>query len=136
MEANKKSEFPLFPELQEGGAEEAQALIEKFRDALKIEAANVMSSVMDEFYYDIVPHIESDAWTNYRNDLMDGLKNYRNRKIQGEFEFKEIRRAIFKEFKDEIIEDLNQDHLKTIESLREQIENMREFRSWNLNSSS
>ncbi len=128
MEEKQKNEFPLFPELQEGGAEEAQALIDKFREALKIEAANIMSSVMDEFYYDIVPHIESDAWTNYRNDLMDGLKNYRNRKIQGEFEFKEIRRAIFKEFKDEIIEDLNQDHLKTIESLREQIEDMRKFR--------
>ncbi|RLC30412.1 hypothetical protein DRH13_04370 [Candidatus Woesebacteria bacterium] len=122
MEANKKNEYPLFPELQEGGAEEAQALIEKFRDKLKIEAANVMSSVMDEFYHDLVPHIESDAWTNYRNELMDGLRNYRNRKIQGEHDFKEIRQAIFREFKDEIIKDLDQDHLEAIESLKEQIE--------------
>jgi hypothetical protein len=128
MEENNKNEFLLFPELQEGGAEEAQALIEKFRDKLKIEAANVISSIMDEFYFDIVPHIESDAWTNYRNDLMNGLKNYRNRKIQGEFDFKEIRRAIFKEFKDDIIEDLNQDHLKTIESLRKQLDDMRRLR--------
>lgn len=123
-----KNEFPLFPELQEGGAEEAQELIDKFRNMLKIEAANVMSLVMDEFYYNIVPHIESDAWTNYRNDLMNGLKNYRNRKIQGEFDFKEIRQSIFREFKDEIIKDLNQDHLESIESLKKQLEDMRRYR--------
>lgn len=124
-----KSLYPLFPELQEGGTEEAQKLIDKFKEELEKVARNVISAIMDEFYCDMVPHIESDAWQNYRSELMIGLKNYDNRKIQGEHDFKEIRRSIFREFKEEIIEDLNQDHLKAIESLKKQLEEGRK-RPW------
>ncbi len=123
----EKEEFPLFPELTEAGQKEAQALIDKFRDILKKEAKDAMENIMGDFYCDIVPYIESDSWTNFKNDMMDGFKNYDNKRIQGEYEFKEIRKSIFKEFKDEIIKDLNQDHLETIKSLEDQIEYMRKF---------
>ena len=111
------SDHPLFPELSEGGAEEARALIDRFKVALKAAA----DEAIDGLYCDIVPHIESDSWTNYRNDLMDGFRNYDNRKVQNPSDFKEIRQQIYKDFRDEIIDDLNQDMVKEIEGLKDQL---------------
>ena len=120
------SDFPLYPELPEDGQEEAQKLIDKFKDDMKKAAEQVIG----DLYCDVAVHIESDSWTNYRNQLMDGLKNYSNRKIQGEYDFKAIRQAIFKEYRAEIIEDLNQDMVSEIAALKRQIEIMSERRNY------
>lgn len=117
-------QFPLFPELQEGGAEAAQKMIDRFKEELEKVARNVISETLGEFYSDMVTHIESDSWTNYRNELMQGFQNYGNRKIQGEHDFKEIRQSIFREFKDEIIDDLNQDNIERIKNLESQLESL------------
>jgi len=114
------NEFPLYPELPEDGKQEAQNLVDSFKEMLK-KAAN---EVIGELYTDIVPYIETDSWGNYRNSLMDGFKNYSNRKIQGEDDFKEIRQAILKEHWDEIVVDLNNDLVQENFELKEQIEMM------------
>ncbi len=116
-------EYPLFPTLSEAGAEEAQALVEQFKVQLKKAAEEVLSNL----YTDVAAHIESDSWTNYRNDMMDGFKNYENSLVQGEHDFKEIRQAILKLHREEIIADLNQDMVKEIEDLKEQIERLQEL---------
>ncbi len=110
--------YPLYPELSEAGGAEAQFLVDKFKDEI-IKAAN---DVIGTLYCDIACHIESDSWTNYRNQMLEGFKNYNNRKIQGEYDFKQIRKAILKEHREDIVEDLNQDMLKEIESLKTTIE--------------
>jgi hypothetical protein len=115
------NEYPLYPELPEGGAEEAQRLIDKFKTEMK----KVADEVIGDFYCDVACHIESDSWTNYQNALMDGLKNYNNRKIQSPYVFKDIRQAILREHREDIIADLNQDMLKEIENLKEQLEFLR-----------
>lgn len=112
------NDFPLYPELPEDGKKEAQALIDNFKTELVKAAENAIG----DLYCDVVEHIESDSWTNYRNHIMDGFKDYGNRKIQGEHEFKEIRQAIYREFRDEIIVDLNQDLVKENNDLKEQVE--------------
>jgi len=117
------NEYPLFPELPEGGDEEVVALVERFKDVLKKAADDVIG----DLYVDIAPHIQSDAWTNFRNDLMDGLRNYRNRKMQASHDFKQIRAAIYKEFREEIIADLNQDLMEEVESLKEDLARAREW---------
>ena len=117
--------FPLYPDLSEEGQREAQEILNKFITKIKKIMHDVVEESVDEFYSDIIPHIESDSWINFRNDLMDGFKNYNNRKFQGEYDFKQIRQEIYKEFKDDIIKDLNQDNLEEIEKLKEQIEFMR-----------
>jgi len=111
-------EFPLYPELPEAGAEEVQRLVEKFKGQLKRAAEEVIG----ELYCDVAVHIESDSWTNFRNALMDGFRNYHTRTIQAPYDFKDIRQAILREFRDEIIEDLNQDMLEEIETLKEQLQ--------------
>ena len=114
-------EYPLYPELSEEGGAEAQALVDKFKEHLKKAAEEVLG----DLYCDVAVHIESDSWTNYRNHLMAGLRNYSNRKIQGEYDFAAIRRAIFEEYRDEIIPELNQDLLEENKALKEEIEELR-----------
>lgn len=114
--------YPLFPDLPEPAAVEAVALIERF----KAELRKVAENAIGDLYVDVLPHIESDAWTNFRNALMDGFRNYGNRKIQGEYDFREIRQAILREHRAEIIADLDQDNLARIATLEKEVEMLRD----------
>lgn len=110
-------EFPLFPRLSEEGRQEAQALIDAFKEKLK----EVASRVIGDLYCDAADFIESDSWTNFRNTIMDGFRNYANRKLQAEWDFAKIREEIFKQFHDEIIHELNQDLVQENEKLKKEI---------------
>ncbi len=113
----EKNEFPLYPELPEDGKNQAQNLVNLFKGEL-IKAAE---EAIGTLYCDVAMHIESDSWGNYRNQLMDGLRNYHHRSIQGEHDFKMIRKAIYEEFREEIIVDLNQDLVEENEGLKNHI---------------
>jgi hypothetical protein len=114
-------EHPLYPELAEAGKEEAQKACDNFKEQL----LKIAEEAMGSFYCDVAVYIESDSWTNYRNELLDGISNYGNRKTQGAHDFAKVRKAIYREFRDDIIEDLDQDNLKEIENLKAEIEGMR-----------
>jgi len=118
-----ENEFPLFPELSKEAANEAQELINNFKKQLIVAADEAIGNL----YCDILPYIESDSWTNFRNDLMDGFKNYNNKKIQSASDFKEIRQAILANHREDIINDLNQDMLKEIADLKQQVEDLMKF---------
>ena len=117
-------QYPLYPKLQEGGEEQAQLLIDGFKERLKSAADDVLG----DLYCDVASYIESDQWTNYRNDLLSGLCNYGTRKVQGGHDFKRIRRAMFEEYKAEIIADIGTDLIEQIASLERQLT---EVRQWN-----
>lgn len=117
-------EYPFYPELKEPAQKEAQALVDKFKEQLKKSVEEVIS----DFYCDVVVHIETDSWMNFRNQIMEGFKNYNNRKIQGEYDFTKIRAEIFKEFREDIISDLNQDLIKEVEELKSQLKQLSELR--------
>ena len=111
-------EYPLYPALPDAGKEEAQALIDGFKDKL-VKAAE---EAIRDLYCDVAIFIESDSWGNYRNKLMNGFTNYDNRKLQADYDFKKIRQQIYKEYRGEIIEDLNQDMAQEIEELKKSLE--------------
>lgn len=115
-------QYPLYPELSEDGKLEAEKLIEKFKIGMKKAAEEVLG----EIYCDIPTHIESDSWTNFRNDLMSGFRNYGNRKLQADYDFKEIRQQIFFQFKDDILKDLDQDNLERISKLEKEVKEWRD----------
>ncbi len=119
METNETN-YPLYPELSEEGQKEAVQLIESFKSQLKKAAEETIESL----YVDIMDYIESDSWNNFRNQIMSGFRNYDNRKIQNEYDFKNIRTEIYKEFRSEIIVDLNQDLINENEDLKKQIEHL------------
>ena len=115
-------EYPLYPALSDEGEKEAVARLNGFVDEIKKKVSEMIST----FYVEELPYIESDTWLNFRNEIMDGFKDYKNRKIQGEYDFKEIRQAILKVYREELIIDLNQDMVEEIASLKKRIENMQE----------
>ena len=114
-------EYPLYPEVTEKGQQEAQNFINEFKEKLK----KVADEVIGDLYVDIPSYIESDSWSNFRNEIMAGFKNYDNRKLQNKYDFKEIRAEIYKDFKTDIIKDLNGDLLEENEKLKEEIEQIR-----------
>jgi hypothetical protein len=59
--------YPLYPKLTEKADEEARDLISSFKQKLVIAAEEAIS----EMYSDVLPYIESDAWGNFRNELME-----------------------------------------------------------------
>ncbi len=117
MSDTTTEDYPFYPTLPEGGAEEAQKFLDSFKEQMKIICDGILSDV----YCDVAVHIETDSWTNYRNKLMAGFQDYGNRMVGGEHDFKKIRAAIFKDFREDIIKDLNQDHLEKIKELEESI---------------
>lgn len=119
------NEYPLYPELSEEGKKEAQQIIDGFKEKMK----KVVDEIIGDAYCDVVNYIESDSWSNFRNQIMDGFKDYDNRKITAKYDFKEIRQSILKHHREEIIKDLDQDNLKEIDDLKNRIKYLKEANS-------
>jgi hypothetical protein len=115
-------EYPLYPSLTDQGKEEAQKIMDSFKPKLK----SLMDQVMSDLYTDVSYYIESDHWTNYRNALMDGFMGYGGGKPNHSHEYKELRQAIYRNHKEEIVKDLNQDLIEENNSLKTQIEQLHE----------
>ncbi len=111
-------EFPLYPELKEGGAEEAQALMDEFKKKMESLAKEILS----QLYCDVAMYIESASWSNFRNEILQGFSKYGNRKLQGDYDFAKIRQTIFEEHREEIIKEVQEDIVKENESLKKQLE--------------
>lgn len=113
----------LYPSLSEEGEKEAETILQEFKEKLTDAAKDALS----EFYISLSGYIESDSWHNFRNELLDGLKGYKNAKIQERYNFVKIRKQIFEENREEIIKDLNQDLLDEIKSLKNTIKIINEY---------
>ena len=122
-----KSKHEVFyPELSEQGAKQAVELIEKFKTELSISAAKIAEEAISGLYTELMPFIESDSWSNFKTSIVNSLSNYDNKDIYP-YDFQRIRAAIFKQHKDEILKDLNQDLVKENEMLKKQLEEAIEF---------
>jgi len=115
-------EYPLYPELTEQGKEEAQKIMDSFKPKL----AMLLNEVMGDLYTDVSYYVDSDHWTNYRNALMDGFKGYGGGKANHEYDYKDLRQAIYNNHKEEIVNDLNQDLVEENNRLKAQIEQLQQ----------
>jgi len=109
------------PKLTEEGKIEAALLVKKIVENIKKELDD------NSFYCDIPLYIESDSWNNFTNSLLEGLKDYSSAKVIHAYDFKKIREVMLRDFRDEIINDLNQDHLIEIKVLKERIKTLEKF---------
>jgi len=112
-----------YPTLSDNGEKEAQYLLDTFKRKMKA----VATEVLDELYTNIIPHIETDSWTNYRNEIMSGFRGYGNKMTCSEYDFKAIREKMLLDHREEIIKDLNSDLLDKIKSQETQIEHLNEM---------
>jgi hypothetical protein len=117
---DQDEEYPLYPELTERGQEEAQLIMDSFKPKL----AKMMEEVMADLYTDVSLYVESDHWTNYRNKIMDGLRGYTQGRTVHEYDYKALRKAIYRNNKEEIVKDLNQDLAEENESQKAEIERL------------
>ena len=116
--------YPLYPDLPEEAAEKFIERMNDFRVSLKKVAGDLIEEILNDYYGNLIDYVEGDAWNNFRQTIVNGLTDYNTRKVQGEYEFKKIRRHMFVEYRDEIIPDLNQDLLEENEKLKERIDKM------------
>jgi hypothetical protein len=94
----------------------------KFDKQLLDRAKELIGTITNEFYYEIANEVESDHWFNYRQKIIDGISNYNN-KGHSKHDFDTIRKSIYRNHKEDIVKDLNQDLLEEIEDLKKRLEN-------------
>ena len=111
-------EFPLCPELKEEAKKEAQDLMDEFKKKMESLAKEILS----QLYCDVAMYIESDSWSNFRNEILQGFSKYGNRKLQADYDFAKIRQTIYEEHREEIIKEVEQDIVKENASLTKQLE--------------
>ena len=81
----------------------------------------VQEETLGEIYCELMPHIEHDSWTNYRNYLQEG---FTNGWIKDDFRrsfHADLRRTILRENKEELLGLLNQDLVERVKSLELQL---------------
>lgn len=114
--------YPLYPQLSEQGVKEFEAAIEQFKKKL----AKAAEETIGNLYQDLSLYIESDHWTNYRNKIVAGFRQYDCGQADSRINFKELREAVFREHRDELIEDLNADLQEENERLKDQVKRLQE----------
>ena len=114
------------PPLTEKGKKEAQLLIDRVRQEIKLVATEIIESELDNMYTDISEWIESDSWSNYRASVIRGVAGYSG---LGRHESKGIRDKILAENRGELINDLNTDLADEVDRLNNVINEMQRWRS-------
>lgn len=113
-------------ELSEKGQQEAIELVERFKGELKAVAEKAISGL----YCDLIPHIETDAWTNYREQLRIELQKHYVQQAtvsdEGAWAMY-VREAIFKQFRAELEQGVIADLTKRIEFLEKLLNDSRRF---------
>jgi F0F1-type ATP synthase membrane subunit b/b' len=115
MNTNEQTVDKLYPELSQAAEDEAEKVIEAFKQQMK----KAGDEAIETLWCNLIHHIESDSWSNFRTSIINGLSDYNN--LNSEQDKSAIRKAVLKNHRDEIISDLNQDNLKQIEDLKQQI---------------
>lgn len=105
-------------------SDQAEQDAQRFLDDFKERMRKLVDEVMAEAYVECMPWIEADSWGNMRNHLLDWIRGYR--KIDG-YDAKKMREAIYKEYREDIVKDLNQDHLERIKDLEDHLEYLRKL---------
>jgi glutathionyl-hydroquinone reductase len=98
--------------------------VEASKARLLAHLRDEMDEVMSKVYTDYAPHIETDAWTNYREYIWKELEGGLYKTVtdsEAGHRAKQIRAMIFQEHKDALVAALNQDLLKQISDLKQEL---------------
>lgn len=107
-------------------AKEAQSYIDLFKTRMKIVAEDILG----DLYINLVPHIETDAWLNYRNKIRDALcSDYaRDEWLKDDHPWaREFRQKILREHPEALIDGLNKDLMKQVKYLQEMLNRRRDY---------
>lgn len=103
---------------------EAEQVLNSFKDKMNKIAEETMADITCKY----IPHIENDAWTNYRESLRSDLEHlYVTDRFRADWATN-LRRRIFQENREEMTALLNKDlldRIKVLEDLRKEYPQLR-----------
>lgn len=109
-------------------AEKLQKDTDQFIEKFRLRMKDVVDEVFGQAYVDVLPHIETDAWTNYREYLRSELEHeYKFSRFKEPWAIN-FRRAVFVENREEISKLISGDILKRIKELEDIKQEYDQFR--------
>lgn len=108
--------------------EKLQKDAQEFMDSFRTKMKAIADETLGELYVNILPYIETDAWTNYREALRIELAHEYKYKTFKEPWAVNLRRAIFVENRDELTDLINKDLLKRVKDLEDRVREFEQFR--------
>ena len=110
-----------YPELSEQGKQNTAQIIDKFKKQLE----ELMNDTLYSFTCNIANEITNDdSWINVRQKTKDALCAYMGTENYGGVNWERVRKIIFEENRDAIVNDLIEDKQREIDRLNEVINNM------------
>lgn len=107
--------------LSEQGLREFEAVLDTFKKRM----VSAVNEAIDGVYVELPMWIETDSWSNLRMHILGGFNDYT--RYRGMYDFKQLRALILRDHREEIIDDLNKDHLERIKELEDQLKREREW---------
>lgn len=108
--------------------EKLQKDAQEFMDKYRVKMKDISDEILGELYVNILPYVETDSWTNYRESLRIDLEHeYKFRKFKEPWATN-FRRAIFVENRDEISKLISEDILNRIKHLEDCKQEYEQFR--------
>lgn len=94
----------------------------EYLDLFQTKMKGIAQGIIEEIFIELVPHIESDMFTNYRQYLKNIATNELLNNDWRKSWATEIRRQIFKENKQEVAELIGKDIVDRIKSLEDSMQ--------------
>lgn len=109
-------------------ADELHATAQSFMDSWRSRMRDISEEVLGEIYVKVLPYIETDSWTNYREALRIELEHeYKFSSFRKDWATA-FRRAVFVENREEISTLISKDILARIKSLEDCRQDFEQFR--------
>ncbi len=106
-----------YPRLTEAGELEAQRVI----DAFKKQMAKVCEDTLSNIYCDVAGYIETDSWTNFRNQFINAFRRL-DEQFCGQYNLRSLAEVIAKECPEQVAKYIDQVHVAKIKELEGTIE--------------
>lgn len=77
-------------QLPEQGIEDAKEFLKIFRNEVNDVLNDSISKVLSNVYCELLPHIETDAWSNFRGSILDYFNAYQKLSTSEAFRIRQI----------------------------------------------
>jgi hypothetical protein len=108
-----------YPELSEIGKENTKRILEKFKSDLSVLFNETLFSFTSNLANEIV---DDDSWVDIREKTRDALCGYPSQGQYSSVNWEKIRKKIFEENREDIVNDIILDKEKEIERLKSSID--------------
>lgn len=114
-----------YPKLSEKGQQDFDDII----SMAKLRMLDVCKESLGEVYIDICEHIESDSWTNFRNQFVDAFMRL-DENFCGVYNLRKMAMKIAETYPEKLAGLINEKNVDEIEMLKKVIEDFHEMKRY------